>query len=460
MFGRLGDRVQRWITHNEPIVTAMMGHRVGVLAPGIRDLAITARVVHHLHLSHGLAVQAFRASDCEGEIGITNANTSYEPADDSADSARAVELARDFNTRLFHDPVYGRGYPESVLRYYEANGAPFPVEAKDLEIAAAPTDFLGVNLYSRQVVRADSERGVGYRAVEPTLPLTDMGYEAAPHALGDFIRFVSQEYDRPRIYVTENGVCDPTPPKDGVVDDRFRVELLRGFLEGLAGAIDDVGRLRDAGADSQGERVLLRRRDPPKRVRALVSAADPERDIHESVWLAPGVQIYGAVAIAEGCSVWPNAVIRAECNDVAIGRMTNIQDFAMIHVGFDHPTRIGEFCSITHHATVHGASVGDHCLVGISATLMDGAVIGPGSIVAGGAFVTEGSEFPESSIIAGVPAKLIKQRDSARENRLNAWVYHRNAQFYRRGAHRAWDGPEYDAWLAQKRAEVANDDLR
>jgi beta-glucosidase len=244
MFGRLGDRVHRWITHNEPIVTAMMGHRVGVLAPGIRDLAITARVVHHLHLSHGLAVQAFRASDCEGEIGITNANTSYEPADDSADSARAVELARDFNTRLFHDPVYGRGYPESVMRYYEANGAPFPVEAKDLEIAAAPTDFLGVNLYSRQVVRADSERGVGYRAVEPTLPLTDMGYEAAPHALGDFIRFVSQEYDRPRIYVTENGVCDPTPPKDGVVDDRFRVELLRGFLEGLAGAIDDGADVR------------------------------------------------------------------------------------------------------------------------------------------------------------------------------------------------------------------------
>jgi beta-glucosidase len=131
-----------------------------------------------------------------------------------------------------------------VLRYYEANGAPFPVEAKDLEIAAAPTDFLGVNPYSRQVVRADSERGVGYRAVEPTLPLTEMGYEAAPHALGDFVRFVSHEYDRPRIYVTENGVCDPTPPKDGVVDDRFRVELLRGFLEGLAGAIDDGADVR------------------------------------------------------------------------------------------------------------------------------------------------------------------------------------------------------------------------
>lgn len=182
------------------------------------------------------------------------------------------------------------------------------------------------------------------------------------------------------------------------------------------------------------------------------------RDVHESVWIAPGVLLYGAVSIAEGCSVWPHAVIRAECNDVRIGRMTNIQDFVMIHVGFDHAVRIGEFCSITHHATIHGASVGDHCLVGINATLMDGAVIGRGSIVAGGAVVTEGSEFPEGSIVAGVPAKLIGRRDNARANRVNAWVYHRNARFYERGEHRAWDGAEYRAWLATKCAEVESDD--
>lgn len=244
VYRRLGDRVTRWITHNEPIVTSLLGHFAGVLAPGIRDLAIAARAIHHLHLSHGLAVQAFRASGCQGEIGITNANTSYEPADDSPENACAVELARDFDTRLFHGPVYGRGYPESVVRYYESKGAPFPVEEKDLEVIATPTDFLGVNLYSRRVVRADADRGVGYRGVEPTLPLTDMGYEAAPHALGDFVRFISKEYDRPRIYVTENGVCDNTPPKKGVVDDRPRIELLRGFLVGLAGAIDDGADVR------------------------------------------------------------------------------------------------------------------------------------------------------------------------------------------------------------------------
>lgn len=179
--------------------------------------------------------------------------------------------------------------------------------------------------------------------------------------------------------------------------------------------------------------------------------------LHETVWVAPGAQIYGRVSIAEHASIWPNAVIRSEAQYVRIGRMTNVQDFAMVHVGYDAPTVIGEFCSITHHATIHGATIGDHCLIGIGATVMDHAVIGKGSIVGGGALVPEGREFPPGSILVGVPAKLIATRDSSRENRLNAWQYQRNASHYRRGLHRAWDGPEYVAWLAKKTEEVGAD---
>jgi beta-glucosidase len=239
MYERLGDRVTRWITHNEAIVTAAMGHLFGVLAPGIRDLRIAARVTHHLLLSHGLAVQALRAARPGAEIGITNANSSHEPADDRPETLAATELARDFDTRLYHGPVYGRGYPESVVRYYGSHGAALPIEPGDLETIAAPTDFLGVNLYSRRRILADPERGVGFRDAPPTLPLTEMGYEQAPHALGDFVRWVSKEYGSPRIYVTENGVCDPAGPKDGAVDDELRLGLLRGFLAGLHGAITD-----------------------------------------------------------------------------------------------------------------------------------------------------------------------------------------------------------------------------
>jgi carbonic anhydrase/acetyltransferase-like protein (isoleucine patch superfamily) len=179
--------------------------------------------------------------------------------------------------------------------------------------------------------------------------------------------------------------------------------------------------------------------------------------IHPTVYLAPGAQVYGRVEIAEYASLWPGAVIRAECQSVHIGRLTNIQDHAVIHVGPEHPTRIGDFCSITHRAVVHGAVVEDHCLIGIGAVLLNGAVIGRGSIVGGNALVPEGKIFPPHSIIVGVPAKRVAERDCARENRFNAWEYHRNAEAYKRGEHRAWDGPEYQAWRAERLAEIEKD---
>jgi len=243
MYARLGDRVTRWITLNEPIIFTEMGYRTGVMAPGIRDLKMTAAAIHHAMLAHGKAVQAFRASGRPGEIGITNANTSYEPADDSPEAVAATELARDFDSRTFHGPVYGRGYPQSVVTYYAEHGAPLPVQPGDMEIIAAPTDFLGVNLYSRSRIRPGS-RGVGYEQAPPTLPLLPMGYEAAPHSLGDFVRWVSKEYGRPPIYITENGVCDNAEPIGGVIDDHVRVELLQGFLAGLHGAIQDGADVR------------------------------------------------------------------------------------------------------------------------------------------------------------------------------------------------------------------------
>jgi carbonic anhydrase/acetyltransferase-like protein (isoleucine patch superfamily) len=180
-------------------------------------------------------------------------------------------------------------------------------------------------------------------------------------------------------------------------------------------------------------------------------------DLHASAWLADSARLSGRIALGEGVSVWHNAVLRAECCEIRVGRMTNLQDFVMVHVGYDHPTVIGEFCSITHHSTLHGCTIGDHCLVGINAVLMDGARIGPGSIVAGGALVREGEEFGPGAIIAGIPARQIGERDNARANRLNAWLYHRNASFTRRGETRAWEGAEFEAWREAKRAEIETD---
>ncbi len=240
VFDRYQDRVAKWITLNEPIVFTEMGHRTGVMAPGIRDLGIYARSVHHALLAHGRAVQVFREGGYPGEIGITQANTHYEPADDSPETAAAVELARDFDTRLYHGPVFGKGYPDSVVRYYVSKGVSFPVEPGDLDVIAVPTDFLGTNIYSRGLIEAAPDRGVGYRYAAPRLPLLPMGYEAAPHCLGDFVKFVSKEYGYPKIYITENGVCDNTEPDaNGEINDTTRMDLMQGFLVGLHGAIQE-----------------------------------------------------------------------------------------------------------------------------------------------------------------------------------------------------------------------------
>jgi len=179
--------------------------------------------------------------------------------------------------------------------------------------------------------------------------------------------------------------------------------------------------------------------------------------IDASAWVAPGAELYGRVSIGAHASLWPRVVIRAEAQQVIVGRYSNLQDFVMVHVGYDDGTHIGDYCSVTHHAIVHGATVEDACLIGINAVVMDGACIGRGSIVAPGAVVTEGKQIPPHSIVAGVPAKVLKERDSERDNRLNAWQYHRNARAFARGDHRCWDGPEYLEWLAWIRGEIETD---
>lgn len=182
------------------------------------------------------------------------------------------------------------------------------------------------------------------------------------------------------------------------------------------------------------------------------------QSIDPSVYVAASAEIYGQVRIGAESSIWPKVVIRSEIHSVEIGRYTNLQDFVMVHVGYGQSTRVGDFCSITHHATVHGCTIEDDCLIGINAVIMDGAIIGRGSIVAGGAMVKEGDRFGPGSIIGGVPARQIAERDSARANRMNAWHYHWNAQAYKRGHHRAWTGPDFEAWIRDLARKVERDE--
>jgi carbonic anhydrase/acetyltransferase-like protein (isoleucine patch superfamily) len=132
-------------------------------------------------------------------------------------------------------------------------------------------------------------------------------------------------------------------------------------------------------------------------------------DIHPTVFLASGVKIVGDVKIGEGSSVWYNTVIRGDVHYVKIGDMTNIQDCSMLHVtNGRYPLNIGSKVTIGHSVKLHGCTLQDLCFIGIGAIVLDGAVIETNSMVAAGAVVKPNFIVPAGKLVAGVPARIVR----------------------------------------------------
>jgi carbonic anhydrase/acetyltransferase-like protein (isoleucine patch superfamily) len=130
----------------------------------------------------------------------------------------------------------------------------------------------------------------------------------------------------------------------------------------------------------------------------------------ENCWLAPNATVVGDVQIGANCTVWFNAVIRGDVNEIKIGHDTNIQDGVVIHCTYQKAgTYIGNKVSIGHNAIVHGCTIHDQVLVGMGSIIMDGAIVNSGAVIAAGAVVLANTVVEANSIYAGVPAKKVKQ---------------------------------------------------
>ena len=175
--------------------------------------------------------------------------------------------------------------------------------------------------------------------------------------------------------------------------------------------------------------------------------------MNKPIYQAPSAELYGDIRLAKGVSIWPKVVMRAESDHIEIGEYTNIQDFTMIHIA-NVPTKIGAYCSITHHCTIHGATIGDNCLIGINATIMDRVVIGDNCIIAGHTIVTEDTVIPPNSIVAGAPGKVKATRNNLIANRLNALAYYDNGQAYAQGNYRVWADPKQQDKMAARKREL------
>jgi beta-glucosidase len=237
VFEALDDRVPLWLTLNEPWVVTVAGYLQGVHAPGHRSPVETPRVAHALLRAHAAAATAYRAVG-RHRIGLTVNLEPQHPASDTAADLAAARRRDAFLNRWFLDPLFLGTYPEELAESFGAHWPPF--SAADLHGLRDTVDFLGVNYYSRSVVRDDAAgRPAGAVPVgQDGQAHTAMGWEIYPAGLAEILLWLKGRYANPAVYITENGAAFDDPcPNHGEVPDPQRVDYLRRHLRAARQAL-------------------------------------------------------------------------------------------------------------------------------------------------------------------------------------------------------------------------------
>jgi beta-glucosidase len=239
MAKRLGDRVASIATHNEPWVSAVLGHEQGIFAPGIRNRRVAYQVGHHVLLSHGLAAQAMRDSGTRADVGIVLNWSPVYPATQSVDDIAMARLEDGTLVRWYLDALLRGQYPSDVLEHL---GADAPrVSEGDHVVIAQKLDFVGMNYYHPMISRSGNPSVPASHGAE----VTDMGWEVAPGGLSHLLQRLSTEYSLPPVFITENGAAY----KDEIVDGRVEDEERRAYIESHLNAVADA---MHSGVDVRG----------------------------------------------------------------------------------------------------------------------------------------------------------------------------------------------------------------
>ena len=243
----LGDRVRNWITHNEPWCISYLGYIEGHKPPGlINKWSKSLATAHHLLLSHGMAIPEIRNNSKQSEIGITlNLNTAIPASESTYDKDACKFYDGQFN-RLYLNPLYNNEYPDDVFEYLKTKSLISEsdlnfIKQGDLNIISTKTDFLGVNYYSRAVIRNEEidEKNNLPRNVDMG-PKTDFGWEIYPLGIYDLLMRLKNEYKVQNIYITENGCSyGDAPNLEGKIEDNRRIEYHQSHLTELKRAMDD-----------------------------------------------------------------------------------------------------------------------------------------------------------------------------------------------------------------------------
>lgn len=232
---RLGDRVTDWMTLNEPEVVAYAGHYVGVHAPGVRDFSTAVLVSHHLLLAHRAAAAAIRAARPSARVGIALNLSHCEAATDSPEDAEAARREDGYLNRWFLDPLFGRGYPKDMVALYASHFE----RAGELDGYDGGLDFLGVNYYTRRLVRAGDGPLRAKRVEREGAERTAIGWEVHPASFRKVLGRVHRDYAPREVVITENGAAYDDIVDGDRVDDPTRVSFLSRHFAAAADAIRD-----------------------------------------------------------------------------------------------------------------------------------------------------------------------------------------------------------------------------
>jgi beta-glucosidase len=238
---RLGDRVSRWITLNEPRTHAFIGHAVGRHAPGGHGWANGLRVAHHTHLAHAEALRAIRAVRPSSRVGICHDINDAVPASQSDADVAAARRHDGAMHRWFLDPTFGRGYPADMVAWYEEHGLLDGIGLDDVT-PAEPIDFLAVNYYRRERILdapVSDDWGIGAAVLDREGERTGNGWEVWPDGLRAGLARIHAEYAPRELAITENGATFPDSMlPDGTVDDVERRRYIERHIAALADARD------------------------------------------------------------------------------------------------------------------------------------------------------------------------------------------------------------------------------